>query len=431
MLAPRLARLVAGTALALGAGLSWQQPTRERIITPEEVRAATEPAPVVPLRAISWPHRKVSAGMERGFIKFERARVRERIRNWQDEWRQRGVELTFGGSGEGAGFGGGVLYTVRAGESHRLQARALITFKRYQELDLQWTSGTSAGTLIAESSYQWRPEENFYGLGHNSSEKTHTAFALRQTWAGVRWEKQARGRLTWGALYRLAWLSALPSGSGTYAAPDVYFPNLPGYGTQTRLSSTGLYMDLDGIRGNYELGGAAHVGASYQRGLGGRNLSYFSYEAQLEGRLPVTRDNSAFVGQANFELNRERHASDPIPFYLLPHIGGSSTLRGFALDRFYGRNVALLSLEYRYQIHPMIQAIPFFDEGQIFDRTEDLSWMNWHRNYGLGFRIRSRATTLLRLDLGHSTEGLLFHITFGDRERPPLRGPLRYGAYKR
>ncbi len=79
---------------------------------------------------------------------------------------------------------------------------------------------------------------------------------------------------------------------------------------------------------------------------------------------------SAFVGQANFELTRERHDSSPIPFYMLPHIGGSSTLRGFALDRFYGRNLALLSLEYRYRIHPFVQVIPFFDEGQIFDRTE-------------------------------------------------------------
>ncbi|MBI3664627.1 MAG: BamA/TamA family outer membrane protein [Acidobacteria bacterium] len=179
------------------------------------------------------------------------------------------------------------------------------------------------------------------------------------------------------------------------------------------------------------LGGLAHFGASYQDGLGPSKLRYFSYETQLEGRMPMASGRSALVGQANIELNRERGGSDPIPFYLLPHIGGSSTLRGFALDRFYGRNLALLSLEYRYRIHPNIQTIPFFDEGQIFDRTSDLSWINWHRNYGLGLRFRSVRGTFLRVEYGHSEEGFLLHILFGDRERPPLRGPIRYGAYKR
>jgi outer membrane translocation and assembly module TamA len=216
-----------------------------------------------------------------------------------------------------------------------------------------------------------------------------------------------------------------------YSSPEVFFSELPGYGMQTRLNSTGVYLDLDLMRREYQWGSAAHFGASYQDGIGRSMLSYFAYETQLEGRLPVVPENSVLVGQANIELNRERGGSSPIPFYLLPHIGGSSTLRGFALDRFYGRNLMLLSLEYRYRMHPNIQAIPFFDEGQIFDRTEDLTWLNWHRNFGLGFRFRSPTGTFLRIEYGRSREGFQLHITFGDRERPPLRGPVRYGAYKR
>jgi hypothetical protein len=96
-----------------------------------------------------------------------------------------------------------------------------------------------------------------------------------------------------------------------------------------------------------------------------------------------------------------------------------------------GRSVAFLTLEYRYRLHPNIQAVPFFDEGQIFDRTADLEWTNWHRNYGFGFRFRLAGKTLLRIEYGRSSEGGQFHLIFGDRERPPLRGPIRYGAYKR
>ncbi|NWG13018.1 MAG: hypothetical protein HXY20_05725, partial [Acidobacteria bacterium] len=49
----------------------------------------------------------------------------------------------------------------------------------------------------------------------------------------------------------------------------------------------------------------------------------------------------------------------PTPFYLLPHIGGSSTLRGFNLDRFYGKSILLFSLEYRYRLHPNYQTFLF------------------------------------------------------------------------
>jgi hypothetical protein len=371
-------------------------------------------------------------GMERGLIAFEGHKIRERARLWTEGLHRRGVDLSFGGSGEGSGIGGAATYRISTGATHSIGLLGLITAKGYQEVGLHWMLAAGISRLVAESSYQWRPEENFYGLGHRSSHEKHSQFALRQSWAGVRYEIQPAKRVSAGILYRVAWMSALPGRNPLYSSPDAFAANLPGYGTQTRLESAGIYLDLDGIRQDYQLGGAAHLGASRQRGLGASNLNYFAYETQLEGRLPVVPGNSVLVGQANIELNHRSSGSGPIPFYLLPHIGGSSTLRGFALDRFYGANLMLLSLEYRYRVHPNIQVIPFFDEGQIFDRTSDLAWLNWHRNYGLGFRFRSAAgTTFLRIDCGWSGEGFQLDVTFGDRQRPPLRGPIRYGGYKR
>ena len=392
----------------------------DRIATEEEIASAIRPASLLPLRILSLPHRKLSAGMERGLIKFERKKVRERMQTWMENLRQRGVTPRFGGSGEGTGIGGGVQYRIPTGERHAVNLLGLLTTLRYQEFGINWSWDTAAGRLLAESSYQWRPEENFYGLGHASSKQNHTTFALRQSWVGFRYEITAARRFRVGALQRVAWISAAPGENA-----------LAPYATQARLQSTGIYLDLDGIRQEYRLGGALHVGASHQRSLNAGRFRYFAYEFQMEGRLPVVPDNSAVVAQANIELSRPRGGSGAIPFYLLPHIGGSSTLRGYALDRFYGMNLMLLSLEYRYRIHPNIQIIPFFDEGQIFDRTSDLSWLNWHRNYGIGLRLRSATGTVARIEYGRSEEGFQMHITFGDRERPPLRGPIRYGAYKR
>jgi outer membrane protein assembly factor BamA len=162
-------------------------------------------------------------------------------------------------------------------------------------------------------------------------------------------------------------------------------------------------------------------------------LRYFTYEGQLEGRMPVRKGQSALVGQIALTLNHENSGSDPIPFYMRARIGGSSTMRGFALDRFYGRNVMLMSLDYRYRLHPNLEASFFHDAGQIFDRSGELGWFNWHRNYGISLRFHQNYRTLFRLEYGFSDEGSMFHISFGDRTPQPQRlgGSVRYGTYRR
>jgi len=369
--------------------------------------------------------------MEKGLIAFEQHKIRERFQLLTETLRSRGVEGIFGGSGEGSGFGGGATLTYNFGESQELRFLGLMTFKRYQEFGAQWSMGLPRGRFIIEGSHQWRTQENFYGLGHDSLKSQHTNFALRQSWVGLRLMITPMKRMELGSIYRLSRSKALPGQNSLYPSPPSYFPDLPGYETYTRLRSGGFYFDLDYIRDEYQLGGAGHWGATYHESLDSSNVRYFAYEMQLEGRMPVFPKSSAVVGQANIEFIRPRGGSDAIPFYLLPRIGGSSTMRGFALDRFYGKNLILLSLEYRYRIHPNIQVFPFYDEGQIYDHSSELEWLNWHRNYGIGLRYRMVGRTVLRVEYGRSSEGNTFHIIFGDRERPPIQAPIRYGAYKR
>lgn len=403
----------------------------ERIVTPEEVERAIHPPVLLPLRIIAYPHRLITSGMEKGLISFERNRLLPKFQLWSEEMRRRGVNTLFGGLGEGAGFGAGGAYQLGFGGRRPLQLLGRASFKGYQEFDIQWVQPLEKSELVLEASYQWRPQENLYGLGHRSLKSQRSNFALRQTWTGLRWELKPVQRVRVGSEYKRAWLLALEGRNPAFSSSGEFFPQLAGLGEQTELHSVGVYFDADLFQGEYLWGANAHWGASYQHGAEGARLRYFRYEIQLEGRMPVREGHSAIVGQASIELNRERGGSPPLPFYLLPHIGGSSTLRGFALDRFYGRNIMLMALEYRYRLHPNIQALLFFDEGQIFNRTSELSWLNWHRNYGLGFKLLAGASTYVRVEYGRSKEGFQFHLSFGDRERRPLGGPIRYGTYRR
>ena len=68
-----------------------------RIRAPEEIRE-TRPPLLAPLEVLSWPFHKLSIGAERGFIAFERHKIRERVSLWTEELRRHGVEARFGGS---------------------------------------------------------------------------------------------------------------------------------------------------------------------------------------------------------------------------------------------------------------------------------------------------------------------------------------------
>lgn len=428
---------MAGTArlgtlmFAAAAGLAAQTPSEDRIATPQEIKSAIEPQDLALLRVLSWPHRKFTASMERGMVAFEQKKVLEHYQKSMEDLRRHGVTPKFGGMGEGSGFGGGVVYEYKPAEKFTLRNTTLLTFSNYQELDFSTVNSMPASEFFLEASYQWRPRENYYGQGHDTLQDWHTTFALRQAWTGLRYEFSPKKRIGLGVLNRWEWITATEGMNQLFPPITSFFPNLPGYHSETRLNTTGAYLDLDGIRNEYELGGAAHFGASYQQSFTGGDVRYFSLEMQLEGRTRIKTRNSVLVGQANFQLNRERGGSDPIPFYLQPRIGGANTLRGYPLDRFYGRNLAVLTLEYRIRVHPNLEFYPLFDEGQIWSQTSDLDWLQWHRNYGFGFRLRTAAATFMRLEFGWGGEGTQFHLVMGDRAQPPLLGPVRSGAYKR
>jgi hypothetical protein len=264
-----------------------------------------------------------------------------------------------------------------------------------------------------------------------SREEDRTKFALRQTWSGGRFEYVPHRRLRFGSEYRLARVFSTKGTDPLYRSPGDVFPGLPGFGEYLTLQTAGIYAWADGIRGEYDMGGQLHFGSSFIDGLGSSRLRCIELEGLFEGRLPVAKQRSVLVAQGQLEFERPRGGSDPIPFYLLPHIGGSSTLRGFNLDRFYGKSILLFGLEYRYKLHPSFQTFIFFDEGQLFDKTSELAWLNWQRNYGFGFKWHSSRGTYFRIDLGWSGEGFEYHINWGDRARRPLGGPIRYGTYRR
>ena len=112
--------------------------------------------------------------------------------------------------------------------------------------------------------------------------------------------------------------------------------------------------------------------------------------------------------------------SDPasgarVPFYLMPHLGGHDSLRGFRDYRFRGPHAILTQTEYRFEIWSGLDAALFYDAGKVALRRSDLNFKNLEHAYGFGFRFNTDNGTILRIDAGFgSSDGKHLYIVFGD-----------------
>jgi outer membrane protein assembly factor BamA len=101
---------------------------------------------------------------------------------------------------------------------------------------------------------------------------------------------------------------------------------------------------------------------------------------------------------------------DVVPFFMLPSLGGGSSLRGFASWRFRNRNALLLSADWRLMTNQFLDVALFLDGGKVVPSTADLDLTHLKTDYGVGLRLHGPITTPLRIEIARSNEGL--HLVF-------------------
>ena len=106
-----------------------------------------------------------------------------------------------------------------------------------------------------------------------------------------------------------------------------------------------------------------------------------------------------------------------LPFWALPSIGGSQSLRGSIGGRWRDRHAWTAGLEWRPWVFteeiPIYQKIRleragfalFLDAGSVADSFDQLFSEKVHYSYGIGFRFTFERQALFRADLGISDEG--------------------------
>ncbi|MCB9878625.1 MAG: BamA/TamA family outer membrane protein [Planctomycetes bacterium] len=115
-----------------------------------------------------------------------------------------------------------------------------------------------------------------------------------------------------------------------------------------------------------------------------------------------------------------------LPFYSLPTLGGTHTLRGYIQNRFTDRAVAHFSTEYRLGLIARgfaftdtirierIGVAFFYDCGTVASDADKLFDGRFLQSYGVGLRLAFAREALFRVDYGISDEGGNFTIAFGN-----------------
>ena len=97
---------------------------------------------------------------------------------------------------------------------------------------------------------------------------------------------------------------------------------------------------------------------------------------------------------------------EAMPFFMLPALGGGSSLRGFTSWRFRDRHSLLLQGEWRVLVNSFFDTALFYDAGKVTADRSDLTLDDLKTDFGIGFRFHGPAATPMRLEFAKGNEGL-------------------------
>jgi surface antigen Omp85-like protein len=333
------------------------------------------------------------------------ARIEKRFTNQTIRWHPF-LENAY----RGGGFAAGAGYTFHPSEYGTLDVRGSYSIRSYKLAEAEFISPrlfNRRGDLTVLGGWRDATQVGFHGVGMNTSSGDRTNYGFEQPYGSALLTiRPTRGLfMVRGGFEASKW--DLKSGEGTYPSADqVYTPeSLPGLGTTTTFLHTQATVGVDSRpakayarRGGF-YGVTGHDYTDQDDALGFRQVDYEAIQ-----HIPVLRETWV-VSLHGLVKTAWDKGDQAVPFYMLPSLGGGSTLRGFSTYRFSDRHSLLLQAEWRIMANRFFESAVFYDAGKVAARTSDLDLKHLKSDYGLGVRFHAPFATVLRVDVARSNEG--------------------------
>jgi hypothetical protein len=310
-------------------------------------------------------------------------------------------------SGGGFAFGAGYRHFVSA--FNAIDVRGSYTLKGYKRAEVEFTAPRlfkRRGELSVVGGWREATQVAFHGIGNDSTKDSRANYGFQQPYVSAELAVKPTRRLwMFGGGVELTQWSQGP-GEGTFPSVEkIYTPqNLPGLGADVTYAHTRGTAAFDWRtspgytrRGGY-YGVTLHDYTDRDRRFGFGRVDYEAIQ-----HFPILREAWVISLRGLVTTTSEKGAQE-IPFFMLPALGGGSTLRGFSSWRFRDRHSLLLQAEWRIMVNRFLDTAVFYDAGKVAGRTSDLDLKGLKSDYGFGFRFHGPFATPLRVELARTTE---------------------------
>jgi hypothetical protein len=331
----------------------------------------------------------------------------------------------------GFGFTAGARFVDRdvLGAREHLSLQAAFGGRYRQIYKGSLSSGDRLGDHVdveLRGQYELRPKDPFYGIGNYDDASMPPALVDPRTDpTAIETRYRERIERVAGVLDVRPFASFHIRSSNeltdrTFGASDtgvpidmVYDPSgLVGYGGVRHVYSE-LELRLDDRRhadplepeSFYAMGSLASVfGGRVHRIDGGTD--YWRYGIDLQHFMRLAEGPRVLAVRLHGEAVSGTLAE--VPFTELPHLGGSSYLRGYPVDRFRDRVAAVGSIEYEWDLSGVVSASLFVDAGRVAPSTGELTLDHLRVGYGIALEGHSSHTFAVQGSLASSIDGGLF-----------------------
>lgn len=336
----------------------------------------------------------------------------ERLLDRLEDWgliagAPRGVYPWFGSVYPGGGFAVGA--GVRApfgddGAANVFGGYSIGTFSRVQADVALPTFAANRARLTLSGRYVDAPDVRYFGIGNDSLKENQTRFGYTPTSGGARLDILA-GKLTVGGGAQLLSIDT-SAGKTSPSIEQLFTPaDTPGLGSNfTYVNSTAsAVFDWRKQLGYSGQGGRYRIQFDDYREQDNDAFSFQSLEAEVLQLIPILRANWV-IALRGLATVTDLDETSRVPFFMLPALGGGSTLRGYPDFRFRDRNRLLLNAELRWTPARFMDMALFYDTGKVASRREDLDFEDLKESYGIGMRFIGLQGYAFRIEVAHSRE---------------------------